>query len=202
MAARHLFASITHFTNHNYLFVLLSLLTSCSGACTLPALLGLLTCRSGRTITYHDRTCCSGATTSPLSLALSRRRPHAVLRCAARPAHCRLAQQSRASNCRRASAPRRTLPRCDLGRAAAAAAAGSGPPLRPQPSGLTSRGPASGGLTTCYLQLTTYWQVYLFAFLWKLHPDWVSGQCCRLTFLSFEEQAATICALGCSHMCP
>ena len=32
MAARHLFASITHFTNHNYLFVLLSLLTSCSGA--------------------------------------------------------------------------------------------------------------------------------------------------------------------------
>lgn len=32
MAGRHLFASITHFTNHSYLFVLLSLLTCCSGA--------------------------------------------------------------------------------------------------------------------------------------------------------------------------
>ena len=33
--------------------------------------------------------------------------------------------------------------------------------------------------------------VYLFAFLWKLHPDWVSGQCCRLTFISFEEQGVS-----------
>jgi len=109
MAARHLFASITHFTNHNYLFVLLSLLTCCSGA--------------GRTLSFD-------ALLGPLT--------GGWLRCA----------------------PREDEPRY--------------------------RG-TTWLVVLMRLQLAV---VYLFAFLWKLHPDWVSGQCCRLTFLSFEEQGA------------
>jgi hypothetical protein len=128
MAARHLFASITHFTNHNYLFVLLSLLTSCSGA--------------GRTLSFD-------ALLGPLTGGW-------------------------------------------LSRAAPATA--DEPPYR----GGAYRG-ATWVVLLLRLQLAV---VYLFAFVWKLHPDWVSGQCCRLTFLSFEEQAATTCALGCDHMCP
>ena len=125
MAARHLFASITHFTNHNYLFVLLSLLTCCSGA--------------GRTLSFD------------------------VL----------LARLAGGAG-RRAGAP--------------PAAARDGAPHDARPW----RGTAYRGVTWVVLLLRLQLAVvYLFAFLWKLHPDWVSGQCCRLTFISFEEQGVS-----------
>ena len=116
MAARHLFASITHFTNHNYLFVLLSLLTCCSGArpphCP-PTWRG-----QGEGSSWPRAL----TPTPTLTLALARRWPHAVLRRAARAAHRWLAAV-------RAAGGRATVPRHDLAGGADAAAAGRGLPL-------------------------------------------------------------------------
>ena len=135
MAARHLFASITHFTNHNYLFVLLSLLTCCSGAgrtLSFDAMLGPLT-GGWRRALYHGAPCSGppyrGATWVVLLLRLQLA---VVYLFAFNPT------------------PNLTL--------TLAITLTLGLPLRLQPSGLTSSGRASSGLTTDYIH-----QVYLSA---------------------------------------
>ena len=135
MAARHLFASITHFTNHNYLFVLLSLLTCCSGAgrtLSFDAMLGPLT-GGWRRALYHGAPCSGPPYRGATWVVLLLRLQLAVVYLFAFNPN-----------------PNLTL--------TLAITLTLGLPLRLQPSGLTSSGRASSGLTTDYIH-----QVYLSA---------------------------------------